>query len=60
MREAELEAAIWRAIRLHRVTVPNAARFMDDLLALALAYAAGDGPEVTMARRVILDQETAK
>ena len=56
----ELEAAIWDAMRRHQVTVPSAVPFLDELVSLARAYAAGDSDEVTAARRAVLARETGE
>jgi hypothetical protein len=58
-RDEELEAEIWRAMKLHRVTTPHALVFMMHLLHLARAYAAGDGPGLTRERRYLLELNTA-
>jgi hypothetical protein len=57
MTEAELEAAFWRSFEDFCVTVPDAVPFVDRLIAIAGAYAAGDGPELTKARRAVLRRE---
>lgn len=53
--EETLEAAIWQAIRGRRVTTDEPAQFVDDVLAAALAYAAGagDSPALAAVRRTV-------
>lgn len=58
METGEVEAAIWSLLRRHMVTVPNAVPFMDDLLAVVNAYAAGDSDKVTELRRIVLHRDS--
>lgn len=55
--EDEFEAALWTALRVHRVAVDHANVFVADLLRLARAYSAGDSDTVTEARRAVLERE---
>lgn len=57
MTRDDLEAALWRLFAVHKVTIPDAIPFVDALLELADAYAAGDDDYVTAARRAVLDRE---
>jgi len=57
MRRDELEASIWLLLKVLRVTVDNPVGLVDQLVALATSYAAGDGPDVTAARRAVLERE---
>jgi hypothetical protein len=52
--EEDFEAAIWRAMQVHRVTVPDALAFLHDITIAAQHYAAGDSPAVTAMRRQVL------
>ena len=58
MTDAELEAQLWQSFSDFKVTVPDAVPFVERLLSLARTYAAGDGPELTQARRAILHRDS--
>jgi len=50
----DLEAALWRLLARRRVIVPDAEPFVDELLAMFTAYAAGNGPDLTRERVQVL------
>ena len=57
--EDELEAALWLALTRHKVTVQDGLALMADLVAAAVAYAAGDSDALTAERRMVLYEATA-
>ena len=57
--EEELEATIWAALTRHKVTCAYANDLLADLVAAAVAYAAGDSETLTAARRLVLHEATA-
>ena len=58
MTDAELEAEIWKSFADFSITVSDAVPFVERLMNIARTYAAGDGPEVTAARRKVLRRDT--
>ena len=50
----DLEAALWQLLKRYMVTCADPVRFIDEIKALATAYAAGDADELTAARRAVL------
>lgn len=58
--EAELEAALWKALHDFSVTVDEALLFVDHLIGLAKSYAAGDSEEIAEARRAVLARDAKR
>jgi len=55
--KADAEEAMWRAMTRHKVTVADAAPFLDEVLNIMDAYAAGDDEKLTAMRREVLARE---
>ena len=57
MKRDELEASMWLVLKTFGVSCDNPVGLIDQIVALATSYGAGDGPEVTAARRAVLERE---
>jgi len=57
MNRDELEASMWLVLKTFGVSCDNPVGLIDQIVALATSYGAGDGPEVTAARRAVLERE---
>ena len=53
----DAEQAIWQAMTRHEVTVTDAVMFLDAILNIMDAYAAGDDEKLTAMRREVLARE---
>lgn len=56
MTKAEFESAVWTLVGLHKRGGLSEPGLVDAVVILAVEFAAGDGPEVTAARRKVLAQ----
>ena len=56
--EEDMDAAIWLALKIYKVTCDEPLMFIESLRVICRAYAAGDSETLTRARRMVLHEAT--